>query len=159
MSILTSADADLHWMHEALKLARRAGQRGEVPIGAVMVQNGQILSSAFNQREMLHSSLGHAECLAIHRANQKLKAWRLLNTTLYVTLEPCLMCAGAILQSRVPRLVFGAFDPKAGAVSTLYRVLDDSRLNHRTEVTSGILGEECGALLRDFFRERRKAKE
>lgn len=147
---------DSDWMNLALKLARKAESRGEVPIGALLVKDGQILSTAFNERETLPSALGHAECLAIHRANRRLGAWRLTGSTLYVTLEPCLMCAGAILQARIDRVVYGALDPKAGAVESLYSVLNDKRLNHRTEFKSGILGTECGELLTHFFRKRRQ---
>ncbi|MBX3016931.1 MAG: tRNA adenosine(34) deaminase TadA [Bdellovibrionaceae bacterium] len=147
---------DAEWMALALKLARKAESRGEVPIGALLVRDGQILATGYNERETLPSALGHAECLAIHRANRRLGAWRLTDATLYVTLEPCLMCAGAILQARIARVVYGARDPKAGAVESLYSVLQDSRLNHCTEFTSGVLGEECGRLLTDFFRAKRR---
>jgi tRNA(adenine34) deaminase len=148
---------DAQWMAMAVKLARQAESLGEVPIGAVLVRDGQILATGFNERETLNAALGHAECLAIHRANKKLGAWRLTNSTLYVTLEPCLMCAGAILQARISRVVFGAHDPKAGAVESLFSVLNDARLNHRTEFTSGVLGRECGGMLTDFFRKKRQA--
>lgn len=147
---------DADWMGLALKLARKAESRGEVPIGALLVRDGQILATGFNERETLPSALGHAECLAIHRANRRLGAWRLTDSTLYVTLEPCLMCAGAILQARIGRVVYGARDPKAGAVESLYSVLQDPRLNHRTEFTAGVRGEECGRLLTDFFRAKRR---
>lgn len=148
---------DAEWMAVAIRLARKAEHLGEVPIGAVLVRDGQILATGFNERETLNAALGHAECLAIHRANKRLGAWRLTDTTLYVTLEPCLMCAGAILQARISRVVFGARDPKAGAVESLFTVLNDARLNHRTEFTSGVLGVECGGMLTDFFRKKRKA--
>lgn len=149
---------DAEWMTLALRLAKKAESKGEVPVGALIVQDGKLLSAAYNERETLNSALGHAECLAIHRASRKLGSWRLPNTTLYVTLEPCLMCAGAILQSRIDRVVFGAFDAKAGAVSSLYKVLQDSRLNHRTDVIGGMLKTECGMILTEFFRRRRKQK-
>lgn len=149
---------DSDWMALALKLARKAESRGEVPIGALLVRDGRILATGYNERETLPSALGHAECLAIHRANRRLGAWRLTDATLYVTLEPCLMCAGAILQARIARVVYGARDPKAGAVESLYSVLQDSRLNHRTAFTGGVLGEECGRILTDFFRAKRGKK-
>lgn len=151
----SQSEADAYWMGLALKLAHKAESRNEVPIGAILVRDGSILATGFNERESLPSALGHAECLAIHRASRKLGAWRLTGSTLYVTLEPCLMCAGAILQSRIERLVYGALDPKAGAVVSLFRVLEDPRLNHRTLFTGGVRGEECGRILSEFFRQRR----
>lgn len=142
-------------MRKALILAKRAASKGEVPVGALLVRNGELVSWAFNERETLGTALGHAECMAIHRANRKLGAWRLERCTLYVTLEPCLMCSGAIIQARIPQIIYGATDPKAGAVVSLYKTLEDSRLNHRPEVTGGVLGDECGQILKDFFRKRR----
>lgn len=158
LSTEPGAKTDEAWMRLALKVAAKAEKRGEVPIGAVLVHQGQVLAIGGNERETLHAVLGHAECLAIHRANRKQQSWRLLETTLYVTLEPCLMCAGAILQARIPRVVFGAADPKAGAVISLYEVLNDKRLNHRCEVTGGVLGQECSAMLSQFFRRKREQK-
>lgn len=146
---------DEFWMRKALKLAARAAHRGEVPVGAVLVHNNEPLAWARNRREELHSPLGHAELISLQKASQKLQSWRLLNSTLYVTLEPCVMCAGAIQQSRVSRVVFGAFDPKAGALSSLYKIGEDNRLNHRFEVTGGVLQDECAKLLKDFFKARR----
>ncbi len=146
---------DEFWMKKALRLAEKAALRGEVPVGALIVKEGQLLSQAFNRREELHSTLGHAEILAMHRASEKLQSWRLLGCTLYVTLEPCLMCAGALLQSRIPRLVYGTKDPKGGAVSSLYTVLEDTRLNHQVQVTSGVCEREAGFLLSRFFKELR----
>lgn len=154
---------DEKWMRMALELARVAAQKGEVPVGAILVRDGKVLAKTFNLKEHLGSALGHAECLALHRASVKLGGWRLGGgslresgkTTLYVTLEPCLMCAGAIQQARVDRVVFGASDPKGGAVRSLYQVLEDTRLNHRCEVVGGVLGEECGSVLTEFFRGRR----
>lgn len=147
---------DEKWMNLALDLARAAGSRGEVPVGAVLVRDDQVLARSFNLRESLGSPLGHAECLVIHRAAIKTGGWRLTGSTLYVTLEPCLMCAGAIQQSRIGRVVFGASDPKGGAVRSLYQVLEDQRLNHRCEILGGVLEKECGSLLSEFFRGRRK---
>lgn len=153
-------DRDLYWMGKALKLAEAAARRGEVPVGALIVGpddqgNEVLISRASNQRETLRSALGHAELLAIHRASKKRKAWRLTDCTLYVTLEPCVMCAGAIVQARLSRVVYGASDPKGGAVESLYEILQDSRLNHRCEVTGGMNAPECGQILSNFFRRRR----
>lgn len=149
-----SAD-DRKFMAMALDLARQAGDRAEVPVGAILVREGQVLASAGNHREALHSVLGHAEILAIHRAGRDLGGWRLTGATLYVTLEPCLMCAGALQQARVDRVVFGALDPKGGAARSLYQVLEDPRLNHRCVVEGGLMAEECGSVLTEFFRARR----
>jgi tRNA(adenine34) deaminase len=142
-------------MRRALELAAQAGNIGEVPVGALIVHENQIISEAYNERESKPSALAHAELTVLADACAKLKRWRLTDCTLYVTLEPCVMCAGALVQARVTRVVYGARDPKAGAVESLYQVLSDTRLNHRPQVTGGILGEECGKILSDFFRERR----
>ena len=142
-------------MSEALQLARQAAAAGEVPVGAVVMRDGEILGRGFNRRESLHSPLAHAEILAIEQAAGRLGAWRLLDCTLYVTLEPCPMCAGAVVNARIPRVVFGARDPKAGAAESLFRLLDDERLNHRCEVLGGVLAEESSELLKSFFRQRR----
>lgn len=155
---ITMNDATIHtaFMRRALDEARTAANFGEVPVGAVVVRAGQVIAAGFNRRETRQSPTAHAEILAIEAAAEVLGSWRLDDCTLYVTLEPCPMCAGAILLARVPRVVYGANDPKAGAVVTLYRLLEDERLNHRCEVVSGILAEECGQLLSEFFRERRR---
>jgi tRNA(adenine34) deaminase len=147
-------------MRRALKLAKKAAERGEVPVGALIVnhKSQSLVSKAYNLREVLHSPIGHAELLAIHRASKKLQTWRLANHTLYVTLEPCVMCSGAILQSRIERVVFGALDPKGGATQSLYQVLSDSRLNHQTLYTGQILEEDCSEVLRNFFKELRHKK-
>lgn len=146
-------------MNQALKLAQRAAEHGEVPVGAVIVQDApqgpRRVAGAFNQKETLHTPLGHAEILAIHRASRRLGRWRLTDCTLYVTLEPCVMCAGAIVQARIGRVVFGALDPKGGAVESLFRVLSDQRLNHRCEFHGGLGAEAAGKMLREFFRNRR----
>jgi tRNA(adenine34) deaminase len=142
-------------MRAALALAHAAGARGEVPVGAVVVKNGIAVGEGANAREAAKDATRHAEMDAIAAACRTLGAWRLAGCTLYVTLEPCLMCAGAIYQARLDRVVFGALDPKAGAMGSLYRVHEDQRLNHRLPLTGGVLAEECGEILRDFFRARR----
>jgi tRNA(adenine34) deaminase len=148
---------DEHFMRLALREAEAAGTEDEVPIGAVIVQAGRVIASAHNQREQLHDPTAHAEMIAITQAAGVLGDWRLEGCTLYVTLEPCPMCAGAIVLARVPRVVFGAADPKAGAAQSLYQLLGDSRLNHRAEVTPGVLAPECGAILTRFFEQKRRA--
>lgn len=148
---------DTFYMLQALELAKKAYFQGEIPVGAVITDSsGQIISSGYNLRETNQNAIAHAETLAIQEACQKLGRWRLHDCTLYVTLEPCFMCAGAIVLARVPRVVFGCFDPKAGAAGSLANVLNDSRLNHRCSIHSGILGEESSKLLKDFFKARRK---
>jgi len=146
---------DERLMDLALREAARAREEDEVPIGCVIVHAGRVIGRAHNQRETLHDPTAHAEMIAITQAAEALGDWRLENTTLYVTLEPCPMCAGAIVLARIPRVVYGARDPKAGAVRTLYRLLEDERLNHRCEVVEGVCEAECAAALQDFFRERR----
>ncbi|HTF40274.1 MAG TPA: tRNA adenosine(34) deaminase TadA [Propionibacteriaceae bacterium] len=139
----------------ALDQARLAARHGDVPVGAVVIdQAGTALAAAGNEREIRHDPTAHAELLALREASRRLQSWRLTGLTLVVTLEPCTMCAGALVLARVARLVFGAFDPKAGAVSSLFDVLRDPRLNHRVEVRGGVLEAECGALLKDFFADR-----
>ena len=150
-------------MRQVLREAEAAGREDGVPIGAVVVQETndgerRVVGLAHNQREQLRDPTAHAEMLAITQAAQALDNWRLENCTLYVTLEPCPMCAGAIVLARIPRVVFGAADPKAGAVTTLYRLLEDARLNHRAEVLGGVLGEECGRVLSQFFANKRRQK-
>lgn len=148
--------ADEFWMKMALELAQKAAEKDEVPVGAVLIDSeGKKIAQGFNLRESLHTSLGHAEILALHRASKLKKSWRLLDTTLYVTLEPCLMCAGALIQSRVKRVVFGAYDPKGGAFGTLYNVAQDKRLNHQIEVVGGFMEHECAQLLKNFFKMKR----
>ncbi|MDG0809050.1 tRNA adenosine(34) deaminase TadA [Cohnella rhizosphaerae] len=149
---------DERWMLEAIKQAEMAEKLGEVPIGAVVVKEGRIVGAGYNLRETSLDPTSHAEMVAIRQASDSLEAWRLLGCTLYVTLEPCPMCAGAILQSRVERVVYGAPDPKAGCVGTLMDLLQDARFNHRAEWTSGVLQEECADLLRHFFRRLRSRK-
>lgn len=144
------------WMKEALVEAEIAASKGEVPIGAVIVQDGAIIARAHNLRELTHRATGHAEMLAIDQANQHLEAWRLEEATLYVTLEPCPMCAGALIMSRVASVVYGAADPKAGCAGSLMNLLADERFNHQPQVIQGVLEEECGQQLRGFFRELRR---
>ena len=143
----------------ALEQAGRAAELGEVPVGAVVVDSeGQVIGAAHNRRELDQDPLAHAEILAIGQAARALGSWRLVGTTLYVTLEPCVMCAGALVNARVGRLVYGCEDPKAGAVRTLYAICEDPRLNHRLQVVRGVEAERCAAALREFFaalRERR----
>ena len=142
-------------MEEALKEARRAAAEGEVPVGAVVVKGSRVLGRGRNQREVLRDPTAHAEMIAITQAAAALEGWRLEGATLYVTLEPCLMCAGAIVNARIARVVFGAPDPKAGACGSLYQVGLDPRLNHRFEVVGGVLGAESAALLQEFFARKR----
>ena len=146
---------DEQYMEIALELAREAFRQGEVPVGAVLVHGEEIIARSYNRREGLQDATGHAEILALREAGARLGSWRLLGTTLYVTLEPCPMCAGALVQARVSRLVYGARDPKGGAAGTLYNIPGDPRLNHRLEVKEGVLHEKCAALLREFFQARR----
>lgn len=152
-------ESDLTFMRLALNEARQAASEGEVPVGAVLVREGRVLAAAHNRREAEQSPIAHAEVRVIEEAAKALGSWRLTESVLYVTLEPCLMCVGAALLARVPRLVFAAHDPKAGAVSSLYRCADDARLNHRIEVVSGVMAEEAAELLSAFFRELRLGKQ
>lgn len=149
-------DDDALYMALALEQAKLAAAEGEVPIGAVLVCDGAVVSHGRNARETAADPTAHAEMIAIREASANLGRWRLTGCTLYVTLEPCPMCAGAIVNSRIDRLVFGATDPKAGAVGTLYDLSTDLRLNHRFEVTSGVLEQECGQVLKEFFQALRK---
>jgi tRNA(adenine34) deaminase len=148
---------DEAFMQQALALAREAAELGEVPVGAVAVHDGKVIGTGFNRREVDRHPLAHAEMLVMDAAARKLGVWRLSGVTLYVTLEPCAMCAGALVQSRVTRLVFGASDPKAGAVGSLYNLAEEPRHNHRLQVTSGILADESRLLLKTFF-ERLRAR-
>lgn len=148
--------ADGFWMQRALDLAREAEAQGEVPIGAVLVDaSGHVLGAAHNSPITLQDPTAHCEILALRQAARRVHNYRLPCTALYVTLEPCLMCAGALVHARIRRLVYGAQDPKGGAVESLYHVLDDPRLNHRVEVTGGVLAGQAAALLHNFFRARR----
>lgn len=149
------SDFDEAMMRRALELADEAAAVGEVPVGAVVVVDGVIVGEGRNRRELDRDPLAHAEVLAVAAASKQLNRWRLFGATLYVTLEPCFMCAGALVNARLDRLVFGAFDPKAGAVGSLANVCVDSRLNHRLVVESGLLADDCSAVLKTFFRARR----
>jgi tRNA(adenine34) deaminase len=155
---ITVLPGDVSFMNLALQLAHHASQRGEVPVGAVVVHNNQIVGSGYNRREELQSPIAHAEILALDEAARKLGYWRLTECDLYVTLEPCIMCAGAVLQGRLRRLIFGCLDPKAGAVISLYRLCDDRRLNHQIPHAAGVLAEECATILGKFFSSLREQK-
>ena len=143
------------FMALALKEAERALEHGDVPIGAVVVHDGEVIASACNERELASDPTAHAEVLALRAAAASLGSWRLDGATLYVTLEPCPMCAGAIVLARVPHLVYGPQDPRAGAAYSLYNIVQDDRLNHQVELTTGVLEEECAELLRSFFEGKR----
>ncbi len=147
---------DTQFMKEALDQARKAYVLGEAPVGAVAVHQGVIVAHAHNIRESKKDPLGHAELILLRKLAHKFKNWRILGVAIYVTLEPCIMCMGALLQARVKKLVYGAKDPKAGACGSLYDLAKDKRLNHQIDVTSGVLAEECGKILSDFFKERRR---
>jgi tRNA(adenine34) deaminase len=147
--------ADAPWMRQAIAEAQRAPAHGDTPVGALVVRDGVVIGAGHNERELREDPTAHAEVLALRQAAATLGSWRVLEATLYVTLEPCAMCAGAIVLARVPRVVYGAADPKAGAAGSVLDVLGDARLNHRPEVTGGVLGQPCGELLRAFFRSRR----
>lgn len=147
--------SDERFLELALQEARKAAGEDEVPVGAVAVYEGAVVGTGRNARERRGDPLAHAELDAIREASRTLGRWRLSGVTLYVTLEPCAMCAGAVVNARIDRLVYGASDPKAGAVESLYEVCTDPRLNHRVEVAKGVLAEECGGLLREFFRSKR----
>ena len=145
-----------HYMRQALGEAKQALLEEEVPIGAVVVRGEQVIASAHNQREQLKDPTAHAEMIAITQAATAVGGWRLEECTLYVTLEPCIMCSGAILQARIPLVVFGATDPKAGAVDSLFHLLSDPRLNHRCQVIPGVMAAECGEILTRFFQAQRR---
>jgi tRNA(adenine34) deaminase len=144
------------FMRLALREAEAAFAEDEVPVGAVVVHAGRVIAAAHNQREQLKDPTAHAEMIAITQAAGALESWRLEECTLYVTLEPCPMCAGAIVQARIPLVVYGATDPKAGAVQTLYQLLSDARLNHRADILTGVLAAPCGEILSRFFRQQRQ---
>jgi tRNA(adenine34) deaminase len=146
---------DAYYMNLALEQAEAARAADEVPIGAVIVHEGRVLAAGRNEREALRDPTAHAEMIAITQAAAAVGNWRLAGCTLYVTLEPCAMCAGAIVLARIPRVVYGAADPKAGAVRSLFTLLEDPRLNHRCEVVEGVLAERCGGVLSEFFQRRR----
>jgi len=149
------AELDRQFMQQALSQAKLAAAAGEVPVGAVLVRDGQIISTGFNRPITNSDPSAHAEMMALRAAAQSESNYRLSGTTLYVTLEPCTMCAGAMLHARVERVVFGATDPKTGAAGSVLNVFSEKQINHQTQVEGGIMGEECGQVLRDFFKERR----
>jgi tRNA(adenine34) deaminase len=146
---------DLFWMRQALQLAQRAALEGEVPVGAVVVQDNVLIAEGWNQPILRHDPTAHAEIVALRAAAEILNNYRLLNATLYVTLEPCVMCAGALVHARVGRVVYGATDPKTGAAGSVFDILGNERHNHRIEIQGGVMAEECGVLLTEFFRARR----
>lgn len=152
--------SDEYWMRYAIKLAHKAELQGEIPVGAVLINNetNEVLGEGWNQSIQSHDPSAHAEMLAIREAGQVAKNYRLTNTTLYVTLEPCPMCAGAMVHSRIDKLVFAASDQKTGAAGSVFNLLDDMRLNHQVEITSGVLADECSTMLSEFFRKRRAQK-
>ncbi len=151
-------DTDNQWMQQALLQAESAAAHGEIPVGAVLVGPNGLLAAAGNSPIGRYDPTAHAEIIALRNAAERLHNYRLPGTTLYVTLEPCVMCMGAMIQARIERLVFGATDPKAGAVSSVYTIGSDGLLNHKIEIIGGVLAEQCSALLKNFFRSRRKEK-
>jgi tRNA(adenine34) deaminase len=155
---MDSYKENLRFMKLAIEQAQIAEENGDVPIGAVIVYKDQIIGKAYNQREQLKDPTAHAEIIALTQAAAYLESWRLNGCTMYVTLEPCPMCAGALVLARMDRLVFGCDDPKAGACGSLYDIVRDNRLNHRLEVTTGVLTDECSRLLQDFFQKKRLGK-
>jgi tRNA(adenine34) deaminase len=148
---------DLQWMRYALNRARQAAERGEVPVGAVLVSDGELIAEGFNEPIAANDPTAHAEMVALRRAAATLRNYRLTGTTLYVTIEPCLMCVGAMIHARIARLVYGATEPKAGAIESAVRALDHPSLNHRFEVAGGVLAEESRELMQSFFQDRRRA--
>lgn len=153
--MMDGSEDDERWMAEAITEAKLALAHDDVPVGAVVVHDGRVIGRGHNEREAAGDPTAHAEITALREAANELGSWRILDSTLYVTLEPCAMCAGAIVLSRIPRVVWGADDPKAGAAGSVLDVLANERLNHRPATTSGVCGQECGELLSDFFAERR----
>jgi tRNA(adenine34) deaminase len=149
---------DEHYMQLAIEQAKKALEKDEVPIGAIIVHQDEVIASGFNVREKSQETLSHAELIAIQQANKRIGSWRLEDCTLYVTLEPCPMCAGAIVQSRIKRVVYGATDPKAGCAGTLMNLLDQKQFNHQADVTSGVMEQECSELLSNFFKALRERK-
>ncbi len=149
------SDNDVLWMEKTLELARQASERDEVPVGAILVKDDTCVAAAHNLREQSGNPIAHAEMLVIQKASEKLGNWRLTDTILYVTLEPCPMCAGAIVLARIPKVVYATADPKAGAAGTIYNIVQDERLNHQVELVRGVCAEESSALLKSFFKNRR----
>ena len=156
--MINVTEKDERFMKIAVEQAGIAQENGDVPIGAVIIHNGQIIGKAYNQREQLQDPTAHAEIIALTQAAAAMETWRLEGCTMYVTLEPCPMCAGALVLARIDRLVYGCDDPKTGAVKSLYKIVTDGRLNHRIEVTSGVLADECSKILQEFFQKKRSEK-
>jgi len=156
LALLDLSQLDQNYMREALKQAKRAGDAGEVPIGAVIVHQNQIIARAYNQVELLHDPTAHAEMIAITQAADHLKNARLLDAWIYTTIEPCAMCAGAMVLARISRLVYGATDPKAGACGSVINVVRTGKLNHQLEMTRGVLEEDCRLMIQAFFQKKRK---
>jgi len=150
--------SDEEFMRKSIEQAKIAQENGDVPIGAVIVHQNEIIGKAYNQREQLKDPTAHAEIIALTQAAAALQSWRLTGCTMYVTLEPCPMCAGALVLARIDRLVYGCDDPKTGACKSLYNIVQDERLNHRLEVTTGVLADDCSRLLQDFFQQKRPSK-
>jgi tRNA(adenine34) deaminase len=146
---------EIVWMQRAIQLAHAAAERGEVPVGALLVADGILLAEGYNQSIFTHDPTAHAEIVALRKAGEILGNYRLINTTLYVTLEPCIMCLGAMIHARVEKLVFGAYDLRAGAVTSAFQIVDTGKLNHKLNYSGGHMAEECGKILSDFFRARR----
>ncbi len=153
-----STKVDEKNMKEAIRQAKKAAAIGEVPIGCVIVYEDKIIARGYNKRNLQKTTLGHAEILAIQKASKKLGDWRLEECTMYITLEPCPMCAGAIVQARIPRVVIGAMNPKAGCAGSILNILQEQRFNHQTEMTKGILEEECQNIMKEFFRQLRASR-
>lgn len=154
-NVVNFSEQDHVWLNHAIDLAKRAEQLGEVPVGSVLISEGQIIGEGWNQVISNHDPTCHAEIVAIREAGKQLKNYRLVNATLYTTLEPCAMCVGAIVHARIARLVYGAPDPKSGAVDSAIQLANENFLNHRLEITQGVFAEECGAILKNFFKVRR----
>ena len=155
---MIDTEPDNRFMTAAIEQARIARDNGDVPVGAVIVHENKIIAKGYNQRDQLNDSTAHAEIIALTAACDYIGNWRLNDCTIYVTLEPCPMCAGAMVLARLDRLVYGCDDPKAGACGSLYNIIQDDRLNHRIEITKGVLAEQCSSLLTEFFQNRRKEK-
>ncbi len=154
----TTPDIDEYWMHQAILQAKKAAENGEIPVGAILIDENGILAAAGNSPIHNQDPTAHAEIIVIRKAAEQLANYRLPGTTLYVTLEPCVMCMGAMIQARIERLVYGATDPKSGAVTSVYAIGNDGYLNHKIEIRSGVLAEQCSTLLTSFFKSRRKDK-
>jgi tRNA(adenine34) deaminase len=150
-------ETDEKWMRRALELARHAGEAGEVPVGALVIMNDEVIGEGWNQPIVSHDPTAHAEIVALRAAAQRMKNYRLPGAYLYVTLEPCAMCAGAVVHARIERVVYGAPDPKAGAAGSVFNLLQSASLNHRAEVIGGVMSDECGRMLQQFFQRRRGA--